>query len=239
MRQFKKLTAILLLLAITVSLSAAPAESGSSAPVFRNAGEIVTLGRYEQDGNAGNGPEPIEWIILEMREGRCLLISRYALDAMPYHTVSADITWEQCSLRSWLNSDFLDGAFNSEERAAIFLTDVDNGAEQCFSGYGTTGGPATADYIFLLSWEEADLYFPGTMTKLCSPTSYAVSRGCWTSSSYMLDGKPACAWWLRSPGTEQSDAIRVGNIASRRDDVSARRNCVRPALWLNLNADII
>ena len=240
MRQIRRLTAILLLVIMAAVFSAGLAESGSgTVTTFRSAGSIVTLGRYEQDNNVGNGPEPIEWIILEMKDGRCLLLSRYALDAMPYNTVSADITWEQCSLRNWLNTDFLENAFNDEERAAIFLSDMPNGRENGFAGYSTNGGPTTADWVFLLSWEEADRYFMGTMAKLCAPTTYAVARGAWTSTSYMADGRPACSWWLRSPGLEQYNAIRVGNIASRQDDVSVRYNCVRPALWLNLNADVI
>ena len=231
--------AVLLIVLFAVLLSAAAAEGGAGSVVFRSAGNIVTLGRWEQDGNVGNGPEPIEWIILEMQEGRCLLLSRYGLDAMPYNTASADVTWEQCSLRSWLNGEFLDSAFSGEERAAILLTDVDNSASKGFAGYLTDGGPMTADWVFLLSWSEADLYFSGNLAKLCAPTAWAVSRGAWTSSSYTADGKPACSWWLRSPGLDQSDAMRAGNIAYRRDDVSATRNCVRPALWLSLNADII
>ena len=62
--------AILLVVLFAVLLSAAAAEGGAGSVVFRSAGNIVTLGRWEQDGNVGNGPEPIEWIILEMQEGR-------------------------------------------------------------------------------------------------------------------------------------------------------------------------
>ena len=29
-------------------------------------GSIVTFGRYEQDGNEENGPEPIEWTVLDV-----------------------------------------------------------------------------------------------------------------------------------------------------------------------------
>ncbi len=231
-------TAVLLLAVLTAALSAACAEEPKSQ-VFRTAGTIVTLGRYEQDNNTGNGPEPVEWIIMEMQEGQCLLLSRYALEVMPYHSVSADITWENCSLRSWLNGEFLDSAFSEEERAAILVKDLDNSRKQGFPGYSTDGGAMTADRVFLLSWQQADLYLPGNLGKLCSPTSYALAKGAWTSRSYLADGKPACSWWLRSPGPEQHDAIRVGNIAYRRDDVSAAYNCVRPALWLNLNADVI
>ena len=239
MRRIRRWAAVLLLAALGLSLAPGLAEEEGVHSVFRSAGQTVTLGSYEQDGNAGNGPEPVEWIILDMKEGRCLLLSRYALDVMPYHTESAAVTWEHCSLRSWLNGDFLSGAFSEEERAAILLTDVDNGAEQGFDGYGTSGGATTPDKVFLLSWAEADLYFPGNLGKLCAPTTYALSRGAWTSRSYLAEGKPACSWWLRSPGFEQTEAIRVGNIAYRRDDVSAVRNCVRPALWLSLDAGVI
>lgn len=239
MRKTGKRIAALLLAALLPVLSAAAAEEAGARTVFRSAGQIVTLGHYEQDGNTGNGPEPIEWIILDMKEGRCLLLSRYALDVMPYHTESAGVTWERCSLRSWLNGEFLDSAFTGDERSAILLTDVDNGADQGFSAYSTSGGNPTEDKVFLLSWEEADLYMPGNTAKLCPATTWAVLRGAWTSRSYTADGSPACAWWLRSPGFEQHEAIRAGNIAYRTDDVSAAYNCVRPALWLNLGADVI
>ena len=226
----------LFLLAAAILFAGAAAAEGESGPVrFRSAGDIVLLGQYEQDRNIGNGPEPIEWIILEMQEGRCLLLSRYGLDAMPYNTASVNITWEQCTLRAWLNGTFLESSFSGEEQAAILLTDVDNSREHCYSGYSTNGGVLTQDKIFLLSWKEADRYFPGVMAKMCSPTGYAVENGAWTSDSYTLNGKAAGSWWLRSPGLEQHDAIRVGNISARRDDVSQTRNCVRPALWFNLN----
>ena len=232
-----RIWAAVLLLAV---LAAACSAGGAEAPVFRQAGSIVTLGRYEQDHNAGNGPEPIEWIILDMQEGRALLLSRYALDTMPYNTESADVTWESCSLRAWLNDEFLNNTFTDEERAAILLSDLDNSSAAGFPGYAAGGGRTTADFVFLLSWAEAELYFPGNLAKLCAPTSYAVTTGAWTSRSYTAeDGKPACSWWLRSPGLEQHDAMCAGNIACRRDDVSAKDICVRPALWVSLNADII
>ena len=239
--RFRQWTAAVLLLAVLAAVfSAGYAEETKKATVFRSAGNIVTLGRYEQDNNAGNGPEPIEWIILDMSEGRALLLSRHGLDVKPYHAISEDVTWADSTIRTWLNDEFLFQAFNEQERNAILLTDVKNDAEQGFPGYGTDGGRMTEDKVFLLSRAEADLYFTGgNLAKLCSPTTYAISKGAWTSSSYLADDKPACSWWLRSPGLDQNDAIRLGNIAYRRDDVSATRNCVRPALWLSLNDDII
>ena len=48
--------------------------------------ETVTFGTYEQDGNTGNGAEPIEWYVLDEKDGKTLLISKYILDAQPYDT---------------------------------------------------------------------------------------------------------------------------------------------------------
>ena len=67
--RFRQWTAAVLLLAVLAAVfSAGYAEETKKATVFRSAGNIVTLGRYEQDNNAGNGPEPIEWIILDMSD---------------------------------------------------------------------------------------------------------------------------------------------------------------------------
>ena len=76
-----------------------------SAVVFRaqaelpSAGDIITFGRYEQDNNMKNGPEGIEWIVLEVQEGKAFLVSRCGLDMIQYHTKNAEITWEECSIR--------------------------------------------------------------------------------------------------------------------------------------------
>lgn len=37
-------------------------------------GNIVTFGHYEQDNNFDNGPEPIEWRVLEVNDGKATLI---------------------------------------------------------------------------------------------------------------------------------------------------------------------
>ena len=41
---------------------------------FRNAGSIVTFGMYEQDGDAHNGKESIEWIALDVQENQALTV---------------------------------------------------------------------------------------------------------------------------------------------------------------------
>ena len=50
--------------------------------------ETVLFGSYEQDGDAANGKEPIEWLVLDRDGDKALLLSKYALDHqsfMPFY----------------------------------------------------------------------------------------------------------------------------------------------------------
>ena len=46
-------------------------------------GDYVTFGMYEQDNDKSNGAEAIEWQVLDKKDGKVLLLSKYALDAKP------------------------------------------------------------------------------------------------------------------------------------------------------------
>ena len=48
-------------------------------------GDYVIFGTYEQDYNTENGPEPIEWLVLDKKEGKALVLSKYCLDLVAYH----------------------------------------------------------------------------------------------------------------------------------------------------------
>ena len=82
-------------------------------------GETITFGRYEQDSDPENGPEPIEWLVLASQGDRVLAVSLYALDCRQYHESFTEVTWETCTLRGWLNDEFLNTAFSYEEKAGI------------------------------------------------------------------------------------------------------------------------
>ena len=61
--------AILLILVFAVSICAVLAETPITQS-FDTIGDILTFGRYEQDDNEENGPEEIEWIVLDAKDGR-------------------------------------------------------------------------------------------------------------------------------------------------------------------------
>ena len=207
-------------------------------------GDYIYFGSYEQDNNAANGKEDIEWLVLDKQDDKILVISKYGLDAKPYNKGEKDITWEKCTLRSWLNKDFYNSAFSAYEKQSVFQTTVsaDKNPE-----YSTDPGNSTTDNVFLLSINEANKYFSSDSARQCAPTDYAIAQGAYANSNYKIDGKAACWWWLRSPGGFQSLAASVlssGSVYyeggvfydSDYNIVSFDRACVRPALWINLEA---
>ena len=240
--------AILLILVFAVSICAVLAETPITQS-FDTIGGIVTFGRYEQDGNEENGPEEIEWVVLDVQDGKALLLSKYGLEAKPYNTEYTDVTWETCTLRAWLNSDFLNKAFSAEEQSAILTTTVDNSSSQGYNDLISIDGNNTQDKIFLLSYAEANRYLSvkywkeddGNNTKSrVAPTDYAIETGAYSTDNYQTaDGKPAGWWWLRMPGLSNFDAPYVHNGGSLYYEAVFRDyGVVRPAFWLNLESDI-
>ena len=242
--------AILLILIFAVSISTVLAETPLTQP-FDTIGGIVTFGRYEQDGNEENGPEEIEWIVLDVKDGKSLLISRYALDTVPYHTDNINITWEKCFLRSWLNSDFLQTAFSDTEQSLILEVEVDNSQKQGFKRWNnwkkTKGGKDTKDRIFLLSYLEANQYLGVTWHGEENPSGQAEMteffRQKTANNPYYRDtmeDSPEygfCSWWLRSPGYLQNLVAQVARLGVLiAGNPTSEDVAIRPALWLDLNA---
>lgn len=144
-------------------------------------------------------------------------------------------SWEDCSLRVWLNGAFLDSVFSSEEQSMILWTDLDNtnsnGLEK-----GVDGGNNTSDRIFLLSYEETRRYLTDDNIRICVPTKSAVHQGAFQSSKYSLEGLGTTLWWTRSPGKNQR---KVAVINSKGEWASyyaySTDVAVRPALWVDFS----
>ena len=224
-----------------------------------NTGDIIQFGRFEQDNNTGNGKEAIEWIVLDVdeKDNKALLLSRYGLCSRQYNTKLTDVTWEKCTLRTWLNDEFLKSVFSEKEQEAILMTKVDNSSSQGYSGWKTKGGNDTRDRLFLLSYAEANRYLG--VTVCTSPfgndvsstadtearvalTAYAIAHGANANPYYFtVDGQPAGEWWLRSPGYYQHNATYVGSggemqyIAANYDYNAI---VIRPALWIDLRSNV-
>ncbi len=214
----------------TASFTVTVTESSSSVITSVNVGDIITFGAYEQDNNTSNGKEAIEWQVLDVQNGKALIISKYALDCKAYNETYTDVTWETCTLRTWLNSNFYNTAFSSADKNKIIKTTVTADANP---DYSTDPGNNTSDNVFLLSITEANKYFASNAARQCKSTAYATAQGVWTSSSGY------CWWWLRSPGyylSDASDVDYIGSIITYGSYVYDDDFAVRPALWISLDS---
>lgn len=191
-------------------------------------GSYIYFGEYEQDNDESTGKEAIEWLVLDSQEDKMLVISRYALDCQPYSTNPKDVSWETCTLRSWLNKTFYETAFVPEEQNNIMdslVTAVSN------PYYETPAGNDTTDKVFLLSIDETNLYFTDDNTGACQGTPY-----CYAQDAYKADNGN-CWWWLRSPGLDTASAAIVdgdGDVRSYGRDVSHVDSAIRPTMWIDL-----
>jgi len=185
-------------------------------------GELYTFGTYQR--------EEIQWQVLAVEEDRALLVSRYALDAQVYHVEWEDVTWETCTLRSWMNEEFLNEAFTAAEQKRILTTTV---AAEGNPTYQTDPGNDTQDKIFLLSLQEVLTYMPREEDRKCGVTAYAKEQEVWVNS----DGY--CDWWLRNPGNFGDNALVIynsGSFSEEGDDVIYCDRGIRPALWLSVKS---
>ena len=160
-------------------------------------GDTVTLGSYA--ASADGKKSPVEWTVLENRNGYALLISKEAVDCLPYHDSWADMTWEKCSLRSWLNIDFLEKAFSPEERKSIVSSTVVNRDNS-----GNPGGAVTNDQVFILDIDELEQYFDSDEDRRAGATDYAQSQG-----AFVDEKRDACWYWVRNPGDSPRYAVYV------------------------------
>lgn len=161
-----------------------------------NVGDMVSLGSYEQDGKEKNGAEQIEWRVIDVKDGKALLLADKILESKTY-----DITgtfsgkhWADSEIREWLNGEFYDEAFDDDEKDVILLSDIENGYtvwDDDKKAVKMIEEDNTEDYVFLLSKEEFEKCFPleyvtayeydanyqgFTMDSMCEPTEYVISK---------------------------------------------------------------
>ncbi len=202
-----------------------------------NVGDVITLGKYEQDNDITNGKEDIKWHVASVYGNRALLVSKCGLERINYDDASsASTTWETCSLRVWLNDIFYNEAFDLNEQNMIVLADVN--AEQYADYPDVDPGNHTKDKVFVLSDNEADKYLHSTEMMMCPATEYAIAKG----ASVSIYDDSECWWWLRSPGKSTAPAVdvyfynsafgtNVCNINGYHADTDGV--AVRPAVWIN------
>ena len=195
-------------------------------PFSVKAGDRLPFGQYPQGANGET--EPLVWRVLDVQDGKALLITEKVIDCVKYHTTRSEVDWTNSSLRSWLNGAFVSKAFDDTEQKRIAASERQSTGSP---SRGTKGESAVRDRVFALSVYEADKYFLNDDDRNAAATPYAKKRGCYTSRF-----NNGC-WWLCSPGKDKTFAAYVSSIGyvfRFGSPVDLHNVAVRPALWLNL-----
>lgn len=224
--------------------------------------DTVTFGSYPQSDASGDTKDPIEWIVVDRKDDKLLLLSKYVLDCKCYNDDYEDVTWETCTLRKWLNFDFLNNAFNDNEQDCIIESEIVNHRNYLFN---TSGGNNTIDKVFVLSSEELKLtgtilntdYFMHKNNLETKATNYAKhvnNYGINLNVELNTVGVGRigdCSYWLRTPANNQSSALSVGidgwiegayhkteGYDLSQYNVDRKDIGVRPAMWVTLNNNV-
>lgn len=211
------------------SLPATTTPVYASEGITLKVGDIVLFGNYEQDNDETTQNEPIEWIVLEVKDGEALLISKYCLDRQPFNKDYGEVIWEYSYLRDWLNKDFFNAAFTAQEQERILLSLVESEQNAI---YGTKGGRSTEDRVYILSVGEARKYFSSDAQRSTDATEFAKSR-----KGYIDPDYEGCWWWLRTVGFRSEYITNVrydGLVGESGQGVDAPDHCVRPVIRISL-----
>ncbi len=168
--------------------------------------------------------EPIKWRVLDPDTG--MVMSETLLDSQAYNNYilyggqnwgDSSKTYYCCdysnsSIRKWLNEDFYNTAFSTEQQDIIAYTALDNSAYDGEFVNSAFDSENTNDKIYLLSYDEAintDYGFDSSFSKSdiyrqAQGSDYAKCQG--LSVSDLADYAGNSYWLLRTPGGNGSDS---------------------------------
>lgn len=193
-------------------------------------GDTVVYGTYEQDANDDNGNEPLKWTVLDKKGNKLLLISNYCIDKIPYHHTLTDITWEKCSLREWLNNEFISSAFSDIEKERIAKTRLTNNKNPNY--IAPKPGKSTTDKVFTLSYYEAKYYL-----KTDELINVKATQKVKALQAYVNSESGNAWWWLRTPGAYNTSAMTnhfQKQFSAIGSQVNHESYTVRPCMWIEL-----
>ncbi len=192
-------------------------------------GDSVFLGMYQFHDFPADWQVPIEWIVLDVHDGKALLLSKYALDSRAFNEAGKAAAWDSSSLRTWLNRDFYGSAFQEYEMVNILITDLN--PEQN-PEHDTKPGKKTRDRLFPLSISEAEKYRDVLGGLACEGTEYSISQGLYEFSN------GNCWWWLRTQGEDPESTVSIdpfGDFEYYGEYNDITLVGVRPAMWVDIS----
>lgn len=224
--------------------------TGFQFPYISSDSEYIYFGKYEQDNNRADGKEDVEWYVLYRDEEnkKALLLSTHVLDVARFDEKLRDTSWEECTLRSYLNNEFKEECFNEAERSAIAPSVVrcaptDRYNASGIKEYSTLESNSTVDYIFIPSITEIEVWFDhDKMTKDEFKTGHSSAREAkatkYTEKKGLVNNNTSCIgvqYWLRSLANDKKHACFVNydkGTETKTGQLVNNISGIRPAMWV-------
>ena len=168
--------------------------------------DIVTYGNYD-------------WKVLAVKEQKVLLVCNEFVEIKKFDESGKKVTWEDSTIRKWLNSDFYEKKFTAYEKKAIVVSEIKNqalrfGETMELKKSETVELPNTKDRVFLLSREEVQQYInPEGERK--TPMNVNETKDSWYTRTTVLGE----SWVITQPDeNECTFNLEAG---------------IRPAIWID------
>jgi len=182
---------------------------------------------------------PLRWKVIDIREDKILLLSSVLVYSEffdgnnPIFGPINDTSWAISTIRESLNGSFFERTFIESEASVICETLVSTPPNPT---YGTEGGEAVTDRLFLLSADEVkDIISDGRVHDITAEIIYADKDYYGRSDVELLfEYMP---WWLRTTGCDQKHVAVVsedGTIDLEGIRCTADEVGIRPAMWIDV-----
>ena len=164
--------------------------------------------------------EDFAWLVLDIQDGKVLLISKDIIARMPYNHEDEAAPWKDSSVRKWLNGDFYDSLPEGVSQRIVETSITNDGYPS-----GSNPGGKTTDKVFLLSADEVNRYFANNYERIAVLNFREILRD-----------KTDYTWWLRTTGSVSGRAVCVdidGTVLGTGYSTESFHG-VRPAFWISI-----
>ena len=151
--------------------------------------------------------DKVRWDIVD-RYGSKMLLTTYAVDyKKKYNDKMKSVKWEDCTLRKWLNDDYINMIFNSKERGNFPKLEI-------------------SDLVFIFNEKEVKEYFPQELYRQC---------GLYGSPYHSTArNNRGVSWWLRSDKIGEEATIVNSNGYIDNTKITDDEVYIRPVICIDM-----
>lgn len=176
-------------------------------------GDVIQYGNYE--GHT-------DWIVVDIVENeKVKLLSKESIGNMPFNNPqsngeSSAASWENYSLRNWLNDTYFNSAFSEAERNRILYTNI-----EVEDHYTSNSTKEIQDKVFILNIETKDEILPYLSEDVKNMWAYS------TLDDSMLSSESYVIYRYRTDNGRE--------IYMERREENTSDNPIYPEIWIDIS----